>query len=41
MIDSIFQDKLMGALKDAVSSYNNGVTPTNAVIKSAQQHTSI
>ena len=38
MIDSIFQDKLMGALKDAVSSYNNGVTPTNAVIKSAQQH---
>jgi len=38
MIDTTFQDKLMSALKDAVGSYNEGVNPTEAVIKSAQQH---
>ena len=38
MIDTTFQEKLMSALKDAVAFYNDGATPTDSVIKSAQDH---
>ena len=36
MIDSAFQEQLMAALKDAVGHFNNGMDPTDAVVKTAQ-----